>query len=565
LSTHREDFPTRASTKARDTPWRIVPSVPQTVFTGGFPAYPLHAGLPHILNSGFYNPYHLHNSLNLKEEENRQLRNQLFSHKEAIGELEEQVDTMAREGTRFEDILHKGNQDLQTVRERYTQPTAYGGGTTEVGGTAMGGTTMDGFGTADPRRTFREPGDISDPRRTNFKWGDPETDQVLHNLASQEQELLRVLSNLPENSSMYKSKAAKLQNLVRQRVELEKMMYNRADYDQYYKEKVIDDQKKDNIAQWLRRDLNLFEKEATGQKYRPVEGFLVYWDFILNLIKEFKRVQIIYGIYNRGMTVFEPRLVDLTDVNDTTHPNFAQVIFDINHLVRDIEAHPDSLLIFEVQVPVQKTAAVIHTHRESDNHTGYRLSTRARQMTRRKFDDFDDVDENSLTMFQTYGWSVIDLFSYKHDLKRGTYKVPIYKPPTVINLDVRDIPNLDRIPDTMVWMRIAFPKADEFSEIRCDPSFYHIYYIPEIHNFAPKIDMYVKPERDPDYVCEGITCYVHFAKGIQASRHVRVAACIQLGKDIVVQENGNLCFYATKGIKPAVKEVCKLIISINLY
>ena len=167
---------------------------------------------------------------------------------------------------------------------------------------------------------------------------------------------------------------------------------------------------KDNIAQWLRRDLNLFEKEATVQKYRSSEGFLVYWDFILNLLKEFKKVQIIYGIYNRGMTVFEPRLVDLTDVNDTTHPNFAQVIFDINHLVRDIEAHPDSLLIFEVQVPIPKTAATKSAKRDTGINTGYRLSTRGRQLTRRKYDDFDEFDETAQTMFQTYGWSVFDLF-----------------------------------------------------------------------------------------------------------------------------------------------------------
>ena len=46
--------------------------------------------------------------------------------------------------------------------------------------------------------------------------------------------------------------------------------------------------------------------------------------------------------------VFEPWIVDITDVNDTTHPIFAQVIYDINHIVWDVEPHPDTLLIFEV-------------------------------------------------------------------------------------------------------------------------------------------------------------------------------------------------------------------------
>ena len=206
------------------------------------------------------------------------------------------------------------------------------------------------------------------------------------------------------------------------------MMYNRADYDQHYKEKVIDDQKKDNIAQWLKRDLKLFEREVQHQKYRTTDGFIVYWDFVLNLPKEHKKLQIIYGIYNRGMTVFEPRLFDLTDMNNTTHPNFSQVVFDINHLIRDIQAQPDSMLIFEVQVPVDQSAAIKRNKSYTQQSTGYRLSTKGKELTKRKYYDFDDFDSTSPTMFQTYGWSVIDLYNFEHDLKRGTYKVPIYKP-----------------------------------------------------------------------------------------------------------------------------------------
>lgn len=77
------------------------------------------------------------------------------------------------------------------------------------------------------------------------------------------------------------------------------------------------------------------------------------------------------------------------------------------------------------------------------------------------------------------------------DLKRGTYKLPIYKPPTIINIDPRDVANLDRIKDTMVWMRIAHPRNDEINEIRCEPSYYHLYYVPEIHNVAPRDKMHV--------------------------------------------------------------------------
>jgi len=104
--------------------------------------------------------------------------------------------------------------------------------------------------------------------------------------------------------------------------------------------------------------------------------------------------------------------------------------------------------------------------------------------------------------------------------------VPIYKPPTIINLDTWDIPHLEWIPDTMVWLRIAHPKDDEFQDIWCDPSYYHLYYVPEIHNFAPKVEMYVKPEWDPNYKCEGIHAFFHWSDGYSPERHIRIAISI---------------------------------------
>lgn len=131
--------------------------------------------------------------------------------------------------------------------------------------------------------------------------------------------------------------------------------------------------------------------------------------------------------------MFEPRLVDLTNVNDTTHPNFSQVIYDINHLVRDVESHSDTLLIFEIQTPVPKAARGSVIDWEQKN-TGYSLLKEETQYRQDKFQE-DPNDPNNPPTFQTYAWSCIDLFNFKHELKRGTYKVPIYKPPTIINLD----------------------------------------------------------------------------------------------------------------------------------
>jgi hypothetical protein len=50
---------------------------------------------------------------------------------------------------------------------------------------------------------------------------------------------------------------------------------------------------------------------------------------------------------------------------------------------------------------------------------------------------------------------------------------------------------------------------------------------------APKVEMVVKPERNPNYYSDGVTVFLHWVKGHSHSRHVRVACAMQLAKDIV--------------------------------
>ena len=83
--------------------------------------------------------------------------------------------------------------------------------------------------------------DTMDPRKGFVKWGDAETDKTLNGLAIKEQELIRAISKLPENSDLYRGKKAKLDELVRQRAEIEKMLYSKADYKNYLHEKVVDE------------------------------------------------------------------------------------------------------------------------------------------------------------------------------------------------------------------------------------------------------------------------------------------------------------------------------------
>lgn len=99
-----------------------------------------------------------------------------------------------------------------------------------------------------------------------------------------------------------------------------------------------------------------------------------------------------------------------------------------------------------------------------------------------------------------------------------------------------------------MWMRIAYPREDEINEVRCEPAYYHIYYVPEIHNIAPKVTMHLKPERDPTYSCDGIQVFLHWTKGYTMNRFVRITCAMQVGKDILLEDNGRLCFYTSKGL-----------------
>jgi len=58
--------------------------------------------------------------------------------------------------------------------------------------------------------------------------------------------------------------------------------------------------------------------------------------------------------------------------------------------VRDVEPHPDTLLIFEVQIPAPKAVAKAK-RKEELGHTGYLLTADARGITQSgPKDDFND-------------------------------------------------------------------------------------------------------------------------------------------------------------------------------
>ena len=73
------------------------------------------------------------------------------------------------------------------------------------------------------------------------------------------------------------------------------------------------------IANEFKRPYNppviLEEPKKPGNKYAG--EFVVFWDYILDIFKKVRDVQIVYGVYNKGSTLIKPRLVDNKPVEKT--------------------------------------------------------------------------------------------------------------------------------------------------------------------------------------------------------------------------------------------------------
>jgi hypothetical protein len=103
------------------------------------------------------------------------MRTHLIAQKQTINELQEELSSVKREGQRFDDLVHKTHGDVHRLNALH-----FPGASVSLGYDSM------------------------DPRKSLVKWGDAETDKSLHGLALKEQELIRILSKLPEHSEMYK-------------------------------------------------------------------------------------------------------------------------------------------------------------------------------------------------------------------------------------------------------------------------------------------------------------------------------------------------------------------------
>ena len=286
--------------------------------------------------------------------------------------------------------------------------------------------------------------------------------------------------------------------------------------------------RKDYFANKLRQKIHMTEipnksYDKPKKELDPFkEGFIVQFDYILNIVKEFPQVQLVFGIYRRGVQIDEPKLVDVVFTEDSHDPSFSIAYFDKKNVLRKLKAHADTMLIIELQVPERKDSYAENTIHTADKNSG------------------------EINNMKTYAWTWIDLFTVKRGIKEGAFKVPFYRPPTNLSVSKENIGKYIRITPTMLYLRVMKLEPSNISEILWNPSYKDSYVIHDFHDFIPRK---LFDDENNEKQNKGLNIHIHYVKGIIPNTHVRVAWWLQVGQDILSQDNGSLWFFATKGLK----------------
>ncbi|CAK73236.1 unnamed protein product (macronuclear) [Paramecium tetraurelia] len=243
-------------------------------------------------------------------------------------------------------------------------------------------------------------------------------EQILMNLQAQEVDSLRMISRIPIGTEIYRFKLEQYKELSTMRAEMEKIIQvqrlqrvrrnfekKRRQKDKEFEiNKWVDDQRKFIIENRLRNDFGEVRKE--GHLYDPAEELVIHWDYqgkqnLLNLFLQFLTI----CKYQINQSLQNHMIVRQKERTNQLH---------------EIPAHPEVLLIEEVQLPVSK---------KLEENTG---------------------------KTQSYGWTQIDLFDQQRQLKRGNSNASI----------TQNIAKLEPIPNALFHMRITYPNDEDLRQVR---------------------------------------------------------------------------------------------------
>jgi hypothetical protein len=358
-------------------------------------------------------------------------------------------------------------------------------------------------------------------------------ERALSQIAAKESQELRLLAHLPQDDEVYRMKMDhyKEASQVRQRMlgmfqelqveRLRRQMDN--EFGQRDKEHY-----EDHWNHEIKKGGFKPKGEHRPQSYHREAGFYLYWDWVTGVPRKFRHVSLVYGVYDQGRSLLKPTSVPGADVeNDSYSDMTGRAIFAQESQIKQVEPIRSRLIVLEV------TGA------------GSRASS----------------------ALSSLGWTVLELFEGAK-VNEGAWKLPLYKPPTDLNVTRETISKSTQVANLFLFMRMTNPVAPNPSvtSIPLIPEdSVHSYMIPEIHmrqlaqpnrEFSARTDS--KPgsrqkEANP-MTNSGIAVRLESLQNYITKGQVKIQVNLQIGHENARDEEGNPCSWTSDRVNTLIKD-----------
>lgn len=269
--------------------------------------------------------------------------------------------------------------------------------------------------------------------------------------------------------------------------------------------------------------------------YDIKRGFGIHFDFVTSLERKHRDIRLVYAIFNYKKVIVANREVGIMQsVPDPANMSRNRVFFDKKHILKNVKPHAGDNIIMEFQVRRTDTAP-------------------------------DDV------RYASIGWTVMNVFDSNYQLNIGQFKCPLYETPTRPDIDVRDIPSLNKLEKVSFCFRIAIPK-DGLSKMKVLPDTHPAHYtIPRIHseildreaqmtnvnksklmeknNANNQMDEEDKMQQEA-YECSGVNVFVHYVKNYEPTGFIRLRCTLYEGPKLLRDNDGKACQWLSRVVHP---------------
>ena len=245
-------------------------------------------------------------------------------------------------------------------------------------------------------------------------------------------------------------------------------------------------------------------------------GLTIFWDFVSGIPSKFKHCQLVYGLYEHGEERLEPKLVPKVPLElDAYKSTLSKAVFGTEHEVKRLVSSPAINLIVEVQLISDKTIQ--------------------------------------------FGWSVIEVFTAQRQLNEGLWKLPVFRPPTNLTIELRDFKRQVPVPNAFIFGRIAVP-GSKILQLGVNPDKTSEFFVPQSHNPAatppmsrnPIGDSFLPP-RSGGYgvnpmANSGIAIRIERLIGVLSKSHLKFQVAIQQETRTALDRQGNKCSWVSEPV-----------------